>query len=237
MSDFLRKLQEIKSHNEENFGKKLKKSGRAFFRLEKTEKGVALSVVDEKGNLVDVDYRYYGNEESQLLRSIETIQRERRFHIIWEETDGAINLCDHPYLCHQLVRCKNIVDGKMTPIVFHSDETFLQLRLKKEGVDFHPSVRVAACEGEEAVVMLSECFAWAGNGIYQVRPIGGNYNYLSVFEEPFSEDMLERYLSVLHSYTEQIDVVAEDFSLSFSSGEVVPVPTIFFEKVDADAFL
>ena len=84
--------------------------------------------------------------------------------------------------------------------------------------------------------MLSECFAWAGNGIYQVRPIGGNYNYLSVFEEPFSEDMLERYLSVLHSYTEQIDVVAEDFSLSFSSGVVVPVPTIFFEKVDADAF-
>ena len=59
--------------------------------------------------------------------------------------------------------------------------------------------------------MLSECFAWAGNGIYQVRPIGGNYNYLSVFEEPFSEDMLERYLSVLHSYTEQIDVVAEVF--------------------------
>lgn len=49
--------------------------------------------------------------------------------------------------------------------------------------------------------------------------------------------MLERYLSVLHSYTEQIDVVAEDLSLSFSSGEVVPVSTIFFEKVDADAFL
>lgn len=237
MSDFLSKLQALKFQTEENSWKELKRNGRVFFRLEKTEKGVALSVVDEKGILVDVDSRYYETEESQLLRSIEHIQRERQFRIIWEETDKSVNLCDHPYLCHQLVRCKNIVDGKMTPIVFHSDETFLQLRLKKEGVDFHPSVRVAACDGEETVVMLSECFAWAGNGIYQVRPIGGNYNYLSVFEEPFSEDMLERYLSVLHSYTEQIDVVAEDFSLSFSSGEVVPVPTIFFEKVDADKTL
>lgn len=237
MSDFLRKLQEIRSHNEGSSLKKLKRSGRVFFRLEKTEKGVALSVVDEKGNHVDVDYHYYGKEESQLLRSIETIQRERRFRIIWEETDGAINLSDYPYLCHQLVRCKNIVDEKNTPIVFHSDETKLQLCLNKEGVDFHPSVRVLASEVEEPVVMLSEIFAWVGNCIYQVRPIGVNYNYLSVFEESFSEDMLERYLSVFYSYMEQIDVVAEDFSLSFSSCEMVPVPTIYFEKVDADKTL
>ena len=77
-----------------------------FFRLEKTEKGVALSVVDEKGILVDVDSRYYEPEESQLIRSIDHIQRERQFRIIWEETDKSVNLCDHPYLCHQLVRCR-----------------------------------------------------------------------------------------------------------------------------------
>lgn len=159
MSDFLSKLQALKFQTEENSWKKLKRIGRVFFRLEKTEKGVALSVVNEKGILVDVDSRYYEPEESQLIRSIEHIQRERQFRIIWEETDKSVNLCDHPYLCHQLVRCKNIVDGKMMPIVFHSDDTFLQLRLKKEGVEFHPSVRVAACEGEEAVVMLSERFA------------------------------------------------------------------------------
>lgn len=134
MSDFLSKLQALKFQTEENSWKELKRSGRVFFRLEKTEKGVALSVVDEKGILVDVDSRYYEPEESQLIRSIEHIQRERRFRIIWEETYKSVNLCDHPYLCHQLVRCKNIVDGKMTPIVFHSDDTSLQLRLKKDGV-------------------------------------------------------------------------------------------------------
>lgn len=116
-------MQALKFQTEENSWKELKRSGRVFFRLEKTEKGVALSVVDEKGILVDVDSRYYEPEESQLIRSIEHIQRERRFRIIWEETDKSVNLCDHPYLCHQLVRCKNIVDGKMTPIVFHSDDT------------------------------------------------------------------------------------------------------------------
>ena len=126
MSDFLSKLQALEFQTEENSWKKLKRSGRVFFRLEKTEKGVALSVVDEKGILVDVDSRYYEPEESQLIRSIEHIQRERQFRIIWEETDKSVNLCDHPYLCHQLVRCKNIVDEKMMPIDFHSEDTILQ---------------------------------------------------------------------------------------------------------------
>lgn len=67
MSDFLNKLQALKFQTEENSWKKLKRSGRVFFRLEKTEKGVALSVVDEKGILVDVDSRYYEPEESVAL--------------------------------------------------------------------------------------------------------------------------------------------------------------------------
>lgn len=82
MSDFLSKLQALKFQTEENSWKELKRNGRVFFRLEKTEKGVALSVVDEKGILVDVDSRYYEPEESQLIRSIEHIQRERQFRII-----------------------------------------------------------------------------------------------------------------------------------------------------------
>lgn len=63
MSDFLSKLQALKFQTEENSWKELKRSGRVFFRLEKTEKGVALSVVNEKGILVDVDSRYYEPEE------------------------------------------------------------------------------------------------------------------------------------------------------------------------------
>lgn len=125
MADFLLQLQKLKALNGDAEISKPQNSycGTVYFKLESNKDGVYLTVVDEKLNPVDVDYRYFENETAQLLHSIENVMREKRFQIVWDEVDQRINLYEHPYLCYQLVRCPHIVNAKGEPITVVEGES------------------------------------------------------------------------------------------------------------------
>lgn len=239
MADFLLQLQKLKALNENaGFSKPLNTyCDTVFFKLDVGKDGVYLTVVDDKMNPVDVDYRYYENDTAQMLHSIDNVMREKRFQIVWGEVDQHINLYEHPYLCYQLVRCPHIVNAKGEPISVAEDERQLKLLITEKGGVFVPRLGIDDADGRHKVDMMSDSFCLLGNVIYNVQSVGNNYRYFSVFESSFTPDTLGKFLSIFYSYFENIPVACEGYDISLSQQEVVPVPTLTFEKVDADKML
>ncbi len=87
------------------------------------------------------------------------------------------------------------------------------------------------------VGFLSDCFVIASSVIYPIASVGDNYRQLNYFLSPFAESMLEQYLSVFFSFIENVQVVYEDYEVEFSENDIVPTPSLTFEKIDADKTL
>jgi len=87
------------------------------------------------------------------------------------------------------------------------------------------------------VGFLSDCFVIASSVIYPIASVGDNYRQLNYFLSSFSESMLEQYLSVFFSFIENVQVVYEDYEVEFSENDIVPTPSLSFEKIDADKTL
>ena len=83
MTDFLLQLQKLKALNESaGFSKpQITYCDTVFFKLDVEKDGVYLTVVDEKMNPVDVDYRYYENDTAQLLHSIDNVMQDYGYRI------------------------------------------------------------------------------------------------------------------------------------------------------------
>lgn len=239
MADFLEQLQRMTAHenNHLQVEKVNTECPEVFFMLDNKDDGVYLSVVDENRNVVTVDYRYYDSETAQLLHSIENVMRERRFQIVWDEVEQRINLNDHPYLCYQLVRCPHVIDKRGKELTCHDEKSQLQLSLSRKENVFLPQFSVDDKVGKKRFVMLSDSFAWIDNDIFEVESVGNNYRYLSIFTNEITADVLAMYLSVLFSYVDNIAVGVEGYNITISDQEIMPIPTIYFEKVDVDKTL
>ncbi len=87
------------------------------------------------------------------------------------------------------------------------------------------------------VCFLSDSFVIASSVIYPIASVGDNYKQLNYFLSPFTESMLEQYLSVFFSFIENVQVVYEDYEVEFSENDVIPTPSLSFEKIDADKTL
>ena len=239
MADFLEQLQRLTSHNVDyaNAQKTTFDNPDVYFMLTDKDDGVYLSVVDVNKNPVNVDYRLYDSETAQLLHSIENIMRERRFQIVWDEVDQRINLFDHPYLCYQLVRCSHVIDSKGKDIICHDEKSELQLSLSHKDNVFVPQFCVGESTAKKRFAMISDSFVWIDNDIYEIESIGNNYRFLSIFQNEITRDALTMYLSVFYSYVDHVQVDIEGIDITFSEQEMVPEPTLYFEKVDTDKTL
>lgn len=239
MADFFEQLQRLTSPKVDyvNTQKTSFDNPDVYFMLTDKDDGVYLSVVDENKNPVSVDYRYYDSETAQLLHSIENIMRERRFQIVWDEVDQRINLYDHPYLCYQLVRCSHVIDSKGKEAICHGEKSELRLSLSRKDNMFVPQFRVGDTIAKKRFAMISDSFAWIDNDIYEIDSIGNNYRFLSIFQNEITKDALTMYLSVFYSYVDHVQVDIEGLDITLSNQEIVPEPTLYFEKVDTDKTL
>lgn len=252
MNDFLPQLKKLQPITIAKSGKTM--TGKEIFFMIKTgENDTFIIPVDKKLKPVEADYHYYSGDTAQLLRSIDSIKEEMAFQISWDESDATdVSLSQNPHLLYQLIRCTNLIDEKGHAISVHPDPSVLQLVLKKFGRNIEPHFIIAAKDSSDAeeydgakkyeanklyFSLLSDCFVLSDNVIYPIAPIGDNYQQLSYFATRFAEDMLEEYLSVFFSFIENVQVAYEDYTVEFSDTDIVPTPSLSFEKIDADKTL
>lgn len=201
-------------------------------------KQVFVDTINEKGVSITPDYHLYSGETFHVLRSIDAIREKQQEVFSWEKTHNGILLKDYPYLIHQLLRCKNLKDGNLKELSTSNVQAEPLLMLDKQGNEIVASFALKV--GNESIkdfFLLTDSFVMAENTIYPIRTIGENYERLDLFRSSFPEYMLEKYLSVFYSYTENIIPVYGDYTLEYADNEMPTVPTLVFEKVDTDMSL
>lgn len=209
-----------------------------FFLIDFDEKGAFLTVVNAERKKVETDYHQYSGDVFHVLRSIDHIRQEQLLRISWEEDESRIYLSENPYLLYQLIRCTNLIDcgGKLLS-VSRSIATVRVLLARMEK-DISATFVLAAEDDEKGNFrFLSDSFALAEGVIYPIHAVGENYTQIPYLQSVFPESMIERYLEVLFSYIEHIQVSYEDYKVEFSDQDIKTVPAIIFEKVDSDKAL
>lgn len=250
MNEFLSQLKKLSPITAPQ-GSKLMTGKEIFFMLKKGEHDTFIIPVDKRMHRVEADYHFYSGDVSQLLRSIDAIREEMAFQITWNDNGVSdISLNQNPHLLYQLVRCKNLVDEKGKSISVSCESTVLQLVLKKYGNNIEPHFIIPSTDNDEEfdsskkyvnnqlfITLLSDSFVLYKNVIYPISSIGDNYHQLSFFATRFTIDIMEQYLSVFFSFIENVQVVFEDYEVEYSENELMPTPSLSFEKIDADKTL
>ena len=197
-----------------------------------------IDTINDKGFSITPDYHLYSGETFHVLRSIDAIREKQQEVFSWEKMHNGIFLKDYPYLIHQLLRCKNLKDGRLNDLSISNMQTEPLLLLDKQGGEITASFALRADnEIIKDFFFLTDSFVMANNIVYPIHTIGENYERLDLFRSTFPEHMLEKYLSVFYSYTENVTPVYEDYTLEYAENEIPTVPTLFFEKVDTDMSL
>jgi len=237
MEDFLPLIKKKHISHARNSSKEHQE--KLFFQIGiDSHKQAFVDTINDKGQDITPDYHLYSGETFHVLRSIHTIREKQQEVFSWEKKHNGILLKDYPYLIHQLMRCKNLKDGNLKDISTSNAQAEPLLLLDKQDKEINASFALKA--GSEIIKkfhFLTDSFVLADNVIYPVQTIGENYERLDLFCSTFPEHMLEKYLSVFYSYTENINPVYEDYTLEYSDHDMATVPTLVFEKVDTDMSL
>jgi len=211
-----------------------------FFQLNRDETGAYIAVVDKNGKEIQANYENYNGHVRELLKAIENIRDKNNFRIDWENPENRVYLAEHEYLLYSLQRCDNLVSPKRKPIKFaggspSGNETAKVIVCLNEADGLINSRIVFSIHGDtfEGFSFLNEAFILVENRIYQIQPLGENFGNLLVFNTTFLPINLEKYLSLVYSYFENISVSYEDYK-PITGEPRQTQPTIIFEKVDVD---
>ena len=211
---------------------------KVLFRLS-FDRGAAVTVVDEKGNVVKPDYKQYQGETFNVLRIIDSIEQEQAMRISWEtDEQQGVRLHDYPYLTFALLRCDNLVDATLKPLKVSNTPAAVVLSLVADKELCTPIIN-ARCEGKlsQKFQLLSDVFALVDNTICPIASLGENYLRIDFFKETFPTPLIQQYLSVFYSYIDNVELDYQDYELVRSEQTVETIPTVIIEKVDADMAL
>ena len=205
-----------------------------FFCLNFDDVGGYLTVVDEKGKESEARYEYYSGHTRDILKAIENIQEKNSFRIDWERPEDHVYLAEHEYLVWQLQQCDNFVDTKLSPIRFAEEpaKITVQIEAKKE---YLQSAIILKYQGNsiQHIEFLTENYVFAQGMIYRIQPLGENFQELRIFQSNVLPMNLEKYLSLLYSYFENITVGYENYR-QVEGPPKTTEPALIFEKIDAD---
>lgn len=246
-TDFLPNLKRKLAHKISEKDERRETGGEFFFRISASADGGAqLSTVNASGEPVNPDPRFYRGDQAALLRSIETIKKENRFNISWgpEGAGSDVSLSAYPYLLYQLLRCDNLRDADLKPVLPSPNHATLVLEISREPDGLlNPEWKLETRQDEGApartddFLPLTENFVMAGRRLYQVEELGENYSNLRFFASRIPADMIEHYLSVMFSYVDHFSLEYGGAKVIMSPEEMSMRPALVFEKVDSDMAL
>jgi len=219
-----------------------------LFRLDFTDEGAEMTVVNKKGEALNVlpDYRLYQGSTFNVLRILDDIRSAELYAMNWGGSDKRFELRHQPALLFALLRCNQLVDSDLHPITVSEEQAEIVLCLgeevkevknAKEGLITPKLMARVADQPLQTFRLLSDVFALVGTTIYPIASLGSNYLRLTFFEELFPKILLEQYLSVFYSYIDNVALQYEGYSLERSQQPINTIPTLIIEKVDADMAL
>ncbi len=227
-----------------SFDGRTKTHPKIFFQIGIDELGAFLSVVDKKGEPIEVNYLAYSGATRNLLRSMEQIEDRNSFVIDWEKPSDKLYLREHDYLLDQLRRAGNLVDEAQNALEFVDGLGDIRISLTVMERDTKLKSQVPYWKAEIELIhdtkrytnlqMLNESMVLVGQQIIEIEPLSSGFQSLSYFDTEVKEDDLPVYLSLLYTYLENVDLIYQDYQVHFTKDKVYAKPALIFEQVDVD---
>lgn len=241
--DFLTQLRRQNFHNGS-----LGADGPADIRilLQPTSFGIELSVVDRQLNNVDTDWENYTGALGRLVKAFNSINKTDTLSFDWtgDNREGTVMVADFPYLVPLFIECHEfLIDSKGKEIKVDMEgcyrtEFVIEDDDDSSGKDVPNPAKSAKgvfyADGARVKGFLSDEYVLTDDGIKRIETVGDNYADLMAFTEPFGYDMLESFLSIFFSTAANVDLRYGDRKVYVHKTPVRSVPTLVFEKVDAD---
>ncbi len=221
-----------------------------FFQLDFDEFGAFVNVTDNKGKEVTVNYLNYSGSVRSVLRSIEGIREKSAFVIDWEKPSDKVYLAEHDFLLWQLKHCNNFLDHQKKPIQFQEDKAVINVRI--QSIEKTPDSKIvtkiekwfdtdivfrAGGEVYDGFQMLTEEMALVDAKLFEVQSLGSNFEQLSYFESEILAEDINKFLSLLYSYLDNVEVLFEDYQAKVNPEAIEAQQALVFEKIDIDEAL
>ncbi len=222
--------------------KRRQKISKVFFQLIMDSEGTYINIIDDKGTKLEPDYRLYNGAIRDVLKIIQEIESKNNKMINWETPSDHLYLAENEFLVWHLKFCDNVVDKDFNAINFVADSQKVNVILSQvdEAVNSQINVQIilnhSISETTNQLNYLTESHVLQGNTIYQIEPLGENFASLNFFAESFFRVDIEKYLSLLYSYFNQINVKYEDYKV-VKNIDIKTSPSLIIEKIDEDGSL
>ena len=215
------------------------------FKMVPTDRGICLSIVDGSGKEVNPGYEFYSGPERAVLKEIARLREQEAFNIDWDEqpADNQFYLNGNDYLLSLLLSSDCFVDATGEKIQLAPEDARVRLsivqRENQAPRDKNLETSMALWYGSKKIPSMrpvTQTHMLAGNTIYRVKPLGKNYDSLSLFETVLSFDLLEQYLTLVFSNLTNVDVSYPGYTVIKGEPKTTQ-PALIFENVSQDQSL
>lgn len=218
---------------------KVQKVVDVVFRLRVDATGAYVEVTDRNDKVVTVDYRAYSGAVRSILKSVEQIEQKSAFAIDWENPESRVYLHEHPYLLDPLLHSGLLLSntgkplaagkaiGQLTVVITEEeDNSWLraECRIKGEGMD----------EGDFLFITDNHALLQGRDMVIETQSVGEHFGRVGAFNSRFAVMDVQKYLSLLFSYIDNVQLVYDNYALQYSDDKILTEPVLVFEKVDAD---
>lgn len=211
-----------------------KKEKSVYFILTCDEVGTYVSLVDNKGDIVEdtSDYEIVDTNDLKIIELIKEI-KEDSFFSGWETEKNELYIDENPEILDFLKESDKVIGQNLEPIEWILDGNKISLKI----CPFDDSDSL--CEGklflngEKDFIIISDNYILNGNTIYKLDIPKDTIHILKEMESKFAKSELEKYLTLAYSFGKGIEIECLDYEL-VNNGNMEPVQEIIIEKISQD---
>ncbi len=204
------------------------------------DSGAYIEVRNDKGKVVEVDYQHYSGVVRTILKQVQTIHHRSDFVVDWEHPTNQVYLHENDSLIELLLQSKVWVTEDGTVIEAMPNKGILQLLLTdlEDEINVNSSLVLwAKNDTYKNFSFINENHIFTNSVVIETEPVGGNFKALPFFNTSVKTKDLAKFLSIFFSFTKHIDLVYEDYTVTFSKHNISTTPVLLFEKIDVDEAL
>ncbi len=215
------------------------KAKRIKFVLRQDAQGNYIDITDGKGSKLALPDPYaYQGAIRQALLALSHHMEDKSFVIDWSGDSERAYLDEIPYVLPILLSSGILYNSKLEPLE-NGGTAILSARIEKQGEEnYHCKLHLD--NGSESYTdfrTLTEDTAITGRTLYTLPPLGIFHNDIQGFNTDIKGDDLGIFLSLLHSFTQNIKIQLEEYKHVLSSIPIEPGPALIFREVDEDGTL
>lgn len=206
-----------------------------FFVIGFDKTGATISAHADKTNSVYAGSVISPGPVRELLKRMDTLRQQEYFVISWEdhsdEIIDKISLTKHPELILLLKECPLVVDESLQKLFFSNQPEIVTAKI--ENISDKPGMLRSSftlSQNQPITAVLSQEYVLSGNTIFEIAPLGIEFNGLQELSITFSESFLQKYLSIVTSHIPTLTIYYADYQ-SFPAESTMAKPALLIDEV------